>query len=664
MTRKEFDDLVRRMERRLAGRPAALERSATRWMALGLAGFLAWVGLLFALGLVAFIAGIVLPFEAGVWLLIGGVLILLFATSQAFVFFSVEHAPPRGHALRAAEAPALHEALDSLRRDLQCRPFDDVRITMEFNAGIREIPRLGFLGWPRSILEIGLPLMEALTPDELRAVLAHEMAHGSGRHARSAGRIYRLHRTWAVLFERMQRPASGSFDRAIRAAASRFAGWYWPRLHARAMVLSRAHEYHADRVAAECTGTDIVVSALWRMECWQPMLGERFWEDLFRGAEESPDPPEDIMDRMRSAYESRPAPDDASRWVERGLSRTTGIDETHPAFGDRVRALGVSVEDVRRIGYPLAARPSAAQALLGPDRGAIEAGLADQWRRSVMAGWRQRHRRATADTRRRESSGATAAEDAPASSSADTFAAWEEARASFERSGPAVAEPLLRAVLERDPRHPGASLVLGGHLLKRGDPEGRRLLEQVAAGADESWMRPACQALHDHFLATGQVERLQEMRSRLDRLDEESVAAQRERSTIRASDIFVPHGLGDEQLAPLRTVLGAQPDCGAAWLVRKELRYHPSRPLFVLCVRRRSARWWLAAPDRDRDLVRRLMPLVELPGQVLIVARNGSFRKLAAKIMSRRDAEFFRWDRRDEEEAVEAAAGHAESTAG
>ncbi len=217
MTRKDFDKLVRRMEKRHAGRPAALERATTAWMALGLAGFIGWVGLLFALGVAAFAGGVVLPFEAGVWLLIAGVFIVLFATSQAFLFFSVEHAPSQGHALRAAEAPALRAMLDSLRRELQCRPVDEVRITMDFNAGIREIPRLGFLGWPRAILQLGLPLMEALGVDELRAVVAHEMAHGSARHARSAGRIYRLHRTWAVLFHRCSgRSRAGPTGRSAR----------------------------------------------------------------------------------------------------------------------------------------------------------------------------------------------------------------------------------------------------------------------------------------------------------------------------------------------------------------------------------------------------------------------------------------------------------------
>ena len=53
--------------------------------------------------------------------------------------------------------------------------------------------------------------------------------------------------------------------------------------------------------------------------------------------------------------------------------------------------------------------------------------------------------------------------------------------------------------------------------------------------------------------------------------------------------------------------------------------------------------------DRDRELVRRLTPTIELPGQVLVVARYGAFRGLAARIMSFRGAEVFRRNRPDPE---------------
>lgn len=671
MTLHDFDKLVRRMERRHAGRPGSLERATTAWMAAGLAAFIAWVLFLFGLGVAAFVAGIVLPFEAGIWLLLAGVAAILYATSQAFLLLSVDHAPPPGRLLRPSDAPGLSSLLESLRRELHCPPFDEVRITMEFNAGIREVPRLGFLGWPRMFLQLGLPLMEALTVDELRAVLAHEMAHCSGRHARSNNRIYRLHRTWATLFERMQRPAAGSFQRSLRVATVRMANWYWPRLHARAMVLSRAHEYHADRVAAGHAGAAPLVSALWRTECLGPMLAERFWPEVLRAAEHSPEPPADVVDRLRLAFRSPVAPADASRWMDRALARATGHGETHPALRERSRALGWSEDDCRRLGFPEAPRPSAAEALIDGETEAIQSWLVDQWRREVAADWRLRHQRAAASaaaTRRREDAGlssptasaaaepplpsssaaadpVTSAEPASVSTATAAAEAWEAARSSLDLRGVAESVPLLRSVLVLDPRHPQAAIVLGSHLLELGDPEGSRLLETVADLGDGFWTRRALQALHDHFQDTGQTAALQEMRGRLDRFDEESAAAQRERANVRHGDAFLPHDLPEDALEALRSTLDRHESCQSAWLARKALRYFPHRPLFVLAVRGTGSRWLRGDGDHERDLVNRLTTTVELPGQLLIVTRSGPFNKLARKVASRPGAEVYRRDR-------------------
>jgi len=635
MTRRDFDELVRRVEARYRGRPAALERGTAAWMALGMAGLLAWLALLFSLGAVAFGLGVVLEPGVGLWVIGLGVLLLVYAISQAGVSLLAEVDPPGGRPLRPGEAPGLVEALGSLGAELGCRPFDEVRVSMDYNAGVREIPRLGLFGWPRTILEIGLPLASTLSPGELRAVLAHEFAHQSARHGRGSRRIYRLHRMWAGLANHLRRPASGRAGRAARWAVSRFVGWYWPRLHARALVLSRSQELEADRVAAGVAGGPALASALWRMECLNPWLAERFWVDFRRLADESPEPPDHLLGRMRAALESPPPAEDAARWIGRGLARATGNDDTHPAFTDRARALGQTPEEIRDAGFPPAARPSAAEALLGADLAAIERELEDRWRRGESAAWRERNRRAAAEARRKGA-------EPEAGPTEDIAALWESARAEFEARGVATAEPILRSILGRDPDHAGAAAVLGHHLLGRGDDDGERLLRRVVERADEGWTRPACEALADHYRATGQVDRLGEARDLLDRHDAEVAASARERSAIGPGDAFLPHGLSDDRAAALREVLASEPDCRVAWLARKDLRHAPHRPLFVLSVSVGKSAWGLGRPDRDRELARKLVHRVELPGQVLVIARVGNRRGLADKIRKLPGSEVFR----------------------
>jgi hypothetical protein len=558
------------------------------------------------------------------------VLVILYAIAQAIAFLDLEPARPEGRALARGEAPALWALLGSLERELQCRPFDDVRISINFNAGVYELPRLGLLGWPRTCLDLGLPLLTVLSTDELRAVLVHELAHHSALHAQSGSRIYRLNHTWNNVFQRMQQPTASRVGRSIRSAATRFVNWYWPRLHARAMVLSRSHEFHADRVAASVAGAPTLVAAIWKLECFESWLAERFWTDLFQNADRLPDPPADVMDRLRTAVATPPAPDDQARWIARGLNRTTANDDTHPAFRERIAALGMREDDIRSAGFPAAIGPSAAKVLLATDQAAIERALASQWQRSALGGWHARHRRAVSEPKPAESRETLE----PTRSDERIAALWNSARETAAAKGSAAAEPLLRAVLARDPAHAGASVLLGQHLLNIGDPDGRRLLEHIVDQADEGWMKPACEVLQAHFQASGETDLVRQIRSRLDRYEEESVAAGRERAKVLASDSFLAHDLAEPQLELLRSRLSAHPDCGAAWLVRKSLRYFPARQLFVLCVRRRSARWWLSQSDRDRELVRRLSPAIELPGQVLVIAGYGSFRRLARRIIS------------------------------
>ena len=442
MTREAFAALVRRIEGRYEGRQEALERTVATWATVGLAGLLSWMLLVTGLGLLIFVAGAFIEPPGGVLMIVVGAMLAIFGVLQAWYVLRTEYAPPDGRLIEPGEAPGLDRMLDDLRRLMQCRPFDEVRITTDFNAGVAEYPRLGLLGWPRTILKIGMPLARATSPDELRAIVAHEFAHISARHGRSVGRINRLDWTWGNLFRRMQRPADNSLTRWSRMAVARFVGWYWPRLHARGLALARSHEFQADREAARIVGDQALATALWRLEMLSPWLSDRFWPDLIAKAAEQPDPPADVLNLMAAAMRTPPSPEDAALWTDRGLIRATLHDETHPALLERVRPLGLTSDDLRRLGFPEAPSPSAAEALLGDLAPAVDRELSEQWRSFNLGPWRERHRRASAEARRKAAS-QTARPDAHA----DVAALWETARG----GGPAR-DGIGRSPLEASPR--------------------------------------------------------------------------------------------------------------------------------------------------------------------------------------------------------------------
>lgn len=643
MNRRAFAAEARRIETRYRGRMRAMERSIARWEALGLATVIAWAAGLAALGVATLAAGAVAPPPAGPILVVVGAAVTIYGVFQAGWLIPGPRPRPGGVAIAPAVAPELWALLDRLRAGLRCRRFDEVRLTMDLNAGVYAAEARGPLRRPRMILTIGLPLAQAMTPDEFTAVLAHELGHHLGRHAESSSRLRRLEHTWGELARRMEQPAAGATARASRAAIARFVKWYWPRVRVRDLALSRMYEHRADLDAAEIVDARALAHALWRLEFLSPRLAEETWPRILAEAADRPDPPEDVADRLAAAIQAPPSQDDAGK-VKRALARATLPDETHPALTDRIGRLGLGPDDLERIGLPAPADPSAADVYLGDAVRTAVRTLSDAWRDEARGAWRERHRLARAEAGRRAGpKSSVPAESAPAGpTSGDARGLWEAACRASEIQGVEAAAPLFRLVLETDPGDAGAAVALGGRLAQIGDPEGEAMLLRILDGDDEAWIAHAGEALRTAYRATGRAEDLRKVEVRLDRHEVELEAARRERSAVRASDRFIVHGLGVEPLAALVDRLAAEPDLDAAWLVRKALTHFPRRQLFVLVVRATGSRWRSGRVDRESTLVRRLAARVDLPGQSLVIAPSGAFGSLAKACMKRPDAQVFR----------------------
>jgi Zn-dependent protease with chaperone function len=255
-----------------------------------------------------------------------------------------------------------------------------VLLTPDFNAGVMQVPRLGLLGWHRSYLFIGLPLMKSLTVEQFQAVLAHELGHLARGHARAGNWIYRLRLIWQRLEgELATTPHWGAGP--IRA----FFSWYIPRFSATSFPLARANEYEADAAAVRLSSARSAGQALTAVSIVGSYLSERYWPKIHSAARELPHPTfAPYSEFIATAIQDVPA-DELQKWQDSALAAKTSYADTHPSLLDRLRAMGVRAE----FAPPLAG--DSAECLLGAERARLERAFDAQWRERVAESWKQVH---------------------------------------------------------------------------------------------------------------------------------------------------------------------------------------------------------------------------------------------------------------------------------
>lgn len=164
-----------------------------------------------------------------------------------------------GPVLSYPDAPLLFAAVNEVSRRLGVKPPGQVRLTY--------LPCCGVVAWGRSqALILGLPLLRVLTLAELRAILAHELAHlakgDATRAARSARFVAGLRQAIDHAGKNARGPL-GAWARVCRRAADRLIG-----------PVARGQEARADRSAAAIAGGSAAASALVKVALVQPIFRE------------------------------------------------------------------------------------------------------------------------------------------------------------------------------------------------------------------------------------------------------------------------------------------------------------------------------------------------------------------------------------------------------
>ena len=520
------------------------------------------------------------PFVGLIAVLVGVPMLLLVRTAVRALLFRIP--APTGVPIAPADAPELHAEVARIRQTVGAPRIHEIVVIGHFNASAMQLPRFG-LFWPRNYLLLGFPLFEVLSPDQMRAVIAHELAHLSRAHGRLALLVHRLRLSWARLLS--------ALDISTPTYALYLVRWYAPRLQAQSTALARRHELVVDRLAAGVAGVNAAAESIVALGMVGPLYDDMLWSDVDRDEDDGPGP------------FSRPRPDvwpvvatEGETRLETLLSETTEPGDTHPAVGERLQGLGATPR------IPAPPDRTAADVWLRTQMATIAARLDEQWATAQGDGWREER-----DERRETRQRLVGLERVVAPTPAQLY---EKAGLIESLDGMDAALPIYEQAAAAG--HAGAALAVGCVLLDRDDDRGIAMIEGAMAG-DESLGARGNRRLAELYESRGRLVEANRRATLAQAAATRATLIASERREVSSVDRFGAHGLDQPALERILASLARTPEIRAALLVRKELR-HSTGTQVILAVEANGA----PASLRDRLLAERILPA---EGDIVVLGR-------------------------------------------
>jgi len=312
---------------------------------------------------------------------LGVVLVLAWSALRLHTWLMVPAPRADGVRLDRDNAPSLHQMVDNLANRMSAPKVDGIRITADMNAAVHQRPTRGLWGSMETTLVIGLPLVHSISPRQLTAILAHEMAHLVRQRQGALAWDAHLRAWWHRVCERIASDGSAS----ARLLTFALTPWAEAGLM-KALELNHLEEYEADRVASRIVGAKLLGDTLVEVAMKSEFIEGDYWEKVMAQAEHSPRPSirpfRDMGMGVAAGFQALP---------QNGLLRSLISDENggimHPTLTDRLVALRVAPRVPVRT-----AKSSAASHYLRPALPGLSRRFDGMWWRATRPAWREYYR--------------------------------------------------------------------------------------------------------------------------------------------------------------------------------------------------------------------------------------------------------------------------------
>lgn len=594
-----FEGLVEQAERELSQQPDTYKRRLQNLVYLG-----------YAVIFVVF-ASLVLLAGGATWLAFtsSALLFMLLKTKLIFVVLAfiwvllrsvcVRIPRPQGYTLERKAYPKLWAEVDKISKTLSTQPIHQIVLDTGLNAACVQTPRFGLLGLgsTHNTLIIGLELLLALSNQQARSVIAHELAHLSGNHSKFAGKIYRLRQSWSQINQSfLQANAFGT------GLISKFFNWYAPYFAGYSYVLARDNEYEADYIASQLTSREAAASALVAVTILQEFTQQHFWKPLFERPYTQAQAESQIYTLLQKFYQQANLNnDDFRRYLRAALNRKTDPSDTHPALMQRLKALKLNIPQVS---YTHEAK---AIHWLEPQLEQVLKHFNREWVDAHGAQWDALHERSKIARETVNQLKMRLYEDLTAKER------WNLAQLTAEYLPEKDALPLYQQYAEYHPEDTEADLAIGQLLLERDDPKGISYLEE--AMLQPNLQLAAAEAAWQFYSKHNDREQSKRWLLHLEAAADMMEAARQERMDLQPKDVLIDPSMNSiTSLKPmLLESLAKHKKVKAIWLAQKHVEHFPNYPVYVIAVKVSGFVF------NEEKLQEKLLSSLELPNDAFLI---------------------------------------------
>lgn len=382
----------------------------------------------------------------------------------------------------------LYGMVKAMSKKLHTAKIHQIVIDSQMNAALYQHPRLGILGFYRNYLIIGLPLLMALSAEEVKSVIAHELGHLSGNDSKFGNRIYRQKRTWNRILNTLQ----GS-EKSIW-VFKKFASWYVPFFNAYTFVLMRKQEYRADQIAATEADGETAIRALLKIDTGATYLSKTFWKNIGEMTKQEPEPIKQVFTLMQQGLHEDIHKEIIEQVKTEILARKTQSLDTHPVATDRAKALGVQLD------FNFTLRGTAFEELLPNSEFYLEH-FNQKWRQEIYSQWRYAYKNYEQMRARLQELEGKEQENA-----LDDEETYEKGMLKEQLFGYEKAVAIYEEIHQARPDFVPALYALGRILLEeKDDVRGLALIERVLA-LDYRYTVEGCRLIHEYLVQHGKAE--------------------------------------------------------------------------------------------------------------------------------------------------------------